>query len=65
MEHWLILVRQKSQISNIEHNCTEDEKTQESWILARAPKKCAPCFRGTRNFLFIYFHVCRRKWRVI
>jgi hypothetical protein len=32
---------------------TEDEKTQESWILACAPKKCAPCFRGTRNFLFI------------
>jgi hypothetical protein len=31
----------------------EDEKTQESWIWARAPKKCAPCFRGTRNFLFI------------
>jgi hypothetical protein len=32
----------------------DDEKTQGSWIWARAPKKCAPCFRGTRNFLFIY-----------
>jgi hypothetical protein len=32
----------------------DDEKTQESWIWARAPKKCAPCFRGTRNFLFIF-----------
>jgi hypothetical protein len=33
---------------------TEDEKTQESWIWTRAPKKCAPCFRGTQNFLFIF-----------
>jgi hypothetical protein len=32
---------------------TEYEKNKESWIWARAPKKCAPCFRGTRNFLFI------------
>jgi hypothetical protein len=30
-------------------------KNQESWIWARTLKKCAPCFRGTRNFLFIFF----------
>jgi hypothetical protein len=41
------LIRPKSQI--------DDEKTQGSWIWARAPKKWAPCFRGTRNFLFISY----------
>jgi hypothetical protein len=28
-----------------------------NWIWARAPKKYAPCFRGTRNFLFILFEI--------
>jgi hypothetical protein len=43
---WLYSVEQKFH--------TEVEKTQESWIWARPPKKCALCFRVTRNFLFIF-----------
>jgi hypothetical protein len=53
------VIRPKSQISNIRH----DEKSQESWIWDSAPEKCAPCFRGTRNFLFIFniFLIYERK----
>jgi hypothetical protein len=40
----------------------DDEKTQESWIWARALKKCAPCFRSTRNFQFIQIQA--RWWSI-
>jgi hypothetical protein len=33
---------------------TENEKTQESWIWARAPKKCAPCFRGIHGISCLF-----------
>jgi hypothetical protein len=32
---------------------TEDEKPKNLGFEPGAPKKCAPCFRGTRKFLFI------------
>jgi hypothetical protein len=54
------LLPNPAKVPNIRHNGTlsidaNDEKTQESWIWAHAPKKCAPCFRGTQNFLFNTF----------
>jgi hypothetical protein len=63
--HWpiLVIIQHPAKVPNFFHRAwlyfveqkfhTEDEKTQESWIWARAPKKCAPGFRGTWNFLFI------------
>jgi hypothetical protein len=56
-------IRPKSQISNVGHDGTLSIR---NFILIYiAPKKCAPCFRGTRNFLFIKFCIHSNIFQIV